>query len=558
MMHGSRLHWIIITDLVILLAILILSFYLCFAAGERGFYAFDQSIVFDGSYRILSGQVPYRDFVLPFGPVVFWIQAVFFRLFGVSYFSYLIGAAVINVVATLCAILLIRLLFPRSRWLSYVAGVLTAIWFYPPFGTPWVDQTAYFFSLLALMVLTKAIIIEREHPRRGTAFYALCGMLAFLAFISKQNVGVFILPLYLLLPAAVYLPDVKAFLRRLGVFAAGICVSMAAFLAWLYSSSDVDTFRRYFIEVPSALGRERLSAFIENGLGLVRPYFGGRGPISVNIVTLLSLAIGVFAAVRARRAWRADGSRRRMMLCVISVWCVVFQHLFLNTTLNQPENGFGFIGIICAAGFGLALEMTGLGELRKPRSGKIDAPRSRRIRLAAMAAVIVLTAYASFSGIRASMTRKVQDIFQDARFKHPMPVEKLKPLRWGLPTRMGAFEISEEEVVNLYRFLRSRNERFFIFPDFTLFYGLLDVPSPQPVLWFHEGVTYSGSGNNALDSRVTQELAGNDVRIFIIERVSWFNTGRRLDDFPQLKSYLRAEFGKIGEIGTFIVYEKRR
>jgi hypothetical protein len=56
-----------------------------FESGRRGFQAFDQSIVFDGGYRVLLGQRPLRDFFLPTGPLPLWIQACFFAGLGVSY-----------------------------------------------------------------------------------------------------------------------------------------------------------------------------------------------------------------------------------------------------------------------------------------------------------------------------------------------------------------------------------------------------------------------------------------------------------------------------------------
>jgi len=132
-------------DSLIILALLAFSLYLSFKAGERGFFAFDQSIVFDGGYRVACGQIPYKDFLLPWGPVVLWVQALFFKLLGVNYFAYLAHAAVVNACATFSSILILRFLFPTEKLISYFAGLLTAVWFYPPFATPWPEQMAFFF-----------------------------------------------------------------------------------------------------------------------------------------------------------------------------------------------------------------------------------------------------------------------------------------------------------------------------------------------------------------------------------------------------------------------------
>src|SRR5690349_21181100 len=49
-----------------LLGVLAFSFLWVWEVGHRGLFMLDQSIVFDGAWRMVQGQVPYRDFVMPF------------------------------------------------------------------------------------------------------------------------------------------------------------------------------------------------------------------------------------------------------------------------------------------------------------------------------------------------------------------------------------------------------------------------------------------------------------------------------------------------------------
>src|SRR5690242_7481235 len=53
-------------------------------AGQRLVWINDEGIYLDGASRILSGQMPYRDFFALTGPGTFWNVAAFFRLFGVT------------------------------------------------------------------------------------------------------------------------------------------------------------------------------------------------------------------------------------------------------------------------------------------------------------------------------------------------------------------------------------------------------------------------------------------------------------------------------------------
>ena len=99
--RSAQLRWIG------LLPILAFAFVLPFKAGERGFFPFDFSPYFDGAYRIASGQVPFRDFFIPYNLTGLTIQAGFFEFFGVNYFAFLLGGATMNVFAVLIAIWLV-------------------------------------------------------------------------------------------------------------------------------------------------------------------------------------------------------------------------------------------------------------------------------------------------------------------------------------------------------------------------------------------------------------------------------------------------------------------
>jgi 4-amino-4-deoxy-L-arabinose transferase-like glycosyltransferase len=239
-------------DLLFLIGILIFAFLITYRSGERGFFAFDQSIVFDGSYRVVTGQTPYKDFLIPFGPMTFWLQAIFFKIFGISYFVYICGAAIINVFVAAESFFLIRLLFPKPKLLAYFAGILTSVWFYPPFGTPWPEQTAFFFSLTALVMTVGGLLSKRIPATWKQTLFFGAGLLAFGAFISKQNAGVFILPVCASLFSLLNQGEVRRAIRALTFFCLGCLAGLLFFGAWLVVRSDPALFWKYFVEIPAA------------------------------------------------------------------------------------------------------------------------------------------------------------------------------------------------------------------------------------------------------------------------------------------------------------------
>src|ERR1017187_4797074 len=167
---------------IITLAVVLWSFCWTCLVGHFGIFTFDQSMMFDGAWRILSGQVPFKDFIMAFGPVSFAIQALFFKIFGVTWTTMVLAAA-----AAVSVMRSMALLFGRERvWLVAGAGFLVGTSIQSMFGTLWIEQVAFFFCLLALQALCESL-----HCRTGPrlACFSLAGALSALAFFTKQNAG---------------------------------------------------------------------------------------------------------------------------------------------------------------------------------------------------------------------------------------------------------------------------------------------------------------------------------------------------------------------------------
>ena len=69
---------------------------LAWNTGFEGYMPLDQSIVWDGAWRVLQGQVPAIDFALPAGLTPILIQAGIFKIAGVAWAGYVAHAALAN------------------------------------------------------------------------------------------------------------------------------------------------------------------------------------------------------------------------------------------------------------------------------------------------------------------------------------------------------------------------------------------------------------------------------------------------------------------------------
>jgi hypothetical protein len=76
--------------------------------------ALDQGIIFEGGARIAQGQLPFRDFYLPFGIIPCYIQAALFKIFGISWKVYALHACIINGFTAIIIYRLFQILTPYS------------------------------------------------------------------------------------------------------------------------------------------------------------------------------------------------------------------------------------------------------------------------------------------------------------------------------------------------------------------------------------------------------------------------------------------------------------
>jgi len=536
-------------EIIIPIWILIFAFQITFRAGEKGFFAFDQSIIFDGGYRIFSGQIPYRDFVIPFGPVTFWLQGIIFKIIGVSYASYIFGAAIVNVLVTGGSYYLLQKLFPQQKIVAYLGSILTAVWFYPPFGTPWPEQTAFFFSFAALLSITAGLLNDQLSPLKKGALFFISGLLSFIAFISKQNAGAFFVPLLVVLLFVVNRKSLRNSTIQFIAFSLGWIGGLLAFGLWLVTRSDLALFLRYFFEIPAAeVSSDRLPGSI---LEILRAVLIGEGlaPIIVLSIFVSFVAILIFIFETISKITPIVEDKARLLSITLVPSLFLYHNIFLATSNNQPENSIPFIGLIAAISFGLLLS------IRNPSKHflKNRLPIFSWIKSLSALVMFTLMVTAFWLGANIAISRQVHGIFRESTFPYNLTIDKLSALKWGEPTRIQK-RIPPEDINQLVNYLAEQDENFFIFPDFTIFYGILGVPSPQPLVWFHPGLTYSKIYDPELDAWIVSDLKENQVRIIVIEEYSWFLTEERLDDFPQLKSFITDHFIIDQQIGNFIIY----
>ena len=132
------------------------AFFINYYYGFIGLMPMDNTVLYNGGYKVLNGFIPFKDYWLVTGPLLDYLNAMFFLFLDVSWQSFIIHSSAINLfLAVSSYFLFISLKIKKNYSLLYSA--LICLLFYPVVGTPFVDHHATFFLILAFYFFISAI-----------------------------------------------------------------------------------------------------------------------------------------------------------------------------------------------------------------------------------------------------------------------------------------------------------------------------------------------------------------------------------------------------------------
>lgn len=510
--------------LLALTALFAFAFALAMDAGRRGYMPLDHGIVFDGAWRVMCGQVPYRDFTTPNGLVPIYLQVPFFALLGTTWFAYVLHAAAANGCFVLLVFALLRRFGLARRWaLLYAAA--SAVVFQPPIGVPYMEQASFLFTLAAIVAAAWAGVAQPA-SWRALSLWAVSAAALAAAWFSKQIPALAGLPIVLAIAACAPRAARGQAFATLAASAAG-WVGLALLAAWL-AGVDFGLAYEYGWRLPRAEGAFKLrfvgtpAKFVERLLFVLRQ---AELP-SVWLLTATPVpALGAW--VLARRARGESGLRTlgAWSLAAALAWTCL---TFVAFTGNQWQNGvpwvFACLGLLHAGASSASGEGAGQG--------------SRR-RLAAAIGLVLAALAARDAWVfqrDVVLTRVVNDLeysAEAAAAARPFLPDELAYLDWCLP---GSYAIGPREFGELVAFLRASDDGFVLLGDVTILHALARKPPLEPCLWLHPGLTMPWPDDRAFadfDARWVAPFRDGRARWLVLQGEQTF-TQRKLEHFPAL------------------------
>lgn len=245
-------------DLVSIIYILVLIFTsvsVNYYFGSIGVLPIDSFAFFDSANFINKGYIPIRDYWTSNGFVIDLIQSIFFKMFGVSWNSYLLHSSIVNLFFSL-----VTFKFLKEEGLGKASAFFytfsVAILAYPSVGVPFPDHHSLLFSLAGIYFLIFAF------KKQNNFFWFLLPIILSIAFLSKQipSAPIILFVFFYMVCFAIYKKNFSLFIPV--IISSGIILVLFFFFLF-FNDIKFKNFLIQYILFPLTIGSERID---DNGI----------------------------------------------------------------------------------------------------------------------------------------------------------------------------------------------------------------------------------------------------------------------------------------------------
>lgn len=499
---------------------------------RHGLMVLDDGWYLQPTMRMMEGEVLYRDVWVFYAPGIYHLLAWLFEATGGPSIATarLLWIASIATSAALAYRLMRRFAPPWLAWLPAVTYVLVP--------GPW--QKSYY----ATLTLTGFVALARCFERPSVARFAVLGLSAGVAFVTRQDVGLALLgialvaaPLPGLFPNGFGRAARSAPWPQLAAVLAGAAIPFGAAVAWYavhgalddaYEAAFVHAFGQANAHPPALAGLRRLLSPATFALASE-----GRG---VGILMLLPLAVYAALTVVVSRRVLRDGIRRDHALLAallafgVATLTQAYRPMLLLRFL-QSAVPFYLLATIAASQASVWLRARGAGAV-------------------ALAPVVVLAGAAAWlvTQVVFGLPGVVQPIYTGSarvlRLAHPVDV---------LGDRFYESFATAEEIRLVRAFYSAHaapDEPTLGLPIHALYNAILERPNPTRYIHDHPSGEFIMTAD--MKQAEAERLLASPARFVLVDQ-GWYARPAAPD--PLLRM-LRAEFHPVRGYGSTIVLER--
>jgi len=235
--------------------IVIFSFFVNFYYAHIGVMPSDNFVLYNGGYRVLNGYVPFKDYWLITGPLLDYLNALFFLIGGISWKVYIVHSSIFNSLIALSTYFFLTTL-KLNRNFSLFYSILFSLLMYPVVGTPFVDHHSTIFMMLAYYLLIAGI------KKSNNNLFLFIPIFMCLAFFSKQTPATYGLICLLLIFFIHIFLNPNKFISIIKPLIYGSLFSLSLLIIFYYLSGITfsDFFQQYIL-FAKTIGDYRISNY---------------------------------------------------------------------------------------------------------------------------------------------------------------------------------------------------------------------------------------------------------------------------------------------------------
>mgnify|MGYP001182660249 CR=1 FL=1 len=225
-----------------------------FYFGLVGVFPIDSFFTYNAAFEILNGKYPFKDYWTITGPFLDFTQAILFFIFGVNWVSYVLHAALINLLLGIVVFFTLNLLGLKNKY-SFVYSTLTVCLAYPNAGTPYVDHHSSILSIISVLIFIISV------KKVNTNLWYLLPILLFFSFLTKQSPTSYIFLIIVFFYFIFFIQNLH--IKKTIFLALESILIIIFFLLFLFilDINFIDFYNQY-VDYPLSIGENRLQDFL--------------------------------------------------------------------------------------------------------------------------------------------------------------------------------------------------------------------------------------------------------------------------------------------------------
>jgi len=301
-----------ITNHTYIILIVFFSFLVNWSYSRHGIFPVDSFLHYDSAYRILNGEHPIKDYWIVSGIFVDYLQALFFKIFGINWYSYILHSSIFNVILSILTFqFFISINLKKKFCFFYSLSFATLA--YPISGTPFVDLHATFFCVIATYFSFLAI----KKPEDYLNWFLIVSFY-FFAFLSKQVPTTYILVSNIVVIFFYLLVNKK--LKTLNIiFLSLLFYIIVFFLLLKILDLNFNNFYIQYIDYPLSIGANRLFTFNTS----VKSFLNDFKFILIPLIILIFFKI------------KKAAKEKKLFFSIDSINFLIFLNLCIGLILHQ-------------------------------------------------------------------------------------------------------------------------------------------------------------------------------------------------------------------------------